>query len=54
MGNFLAPIHHCKLYCRNNTVKIKFYNNDFSQRFRVIVEGITTDGKLTHIEKMVE
>ncbi|MEP6682701.1 MAG: hypothetical protein ABJA35_05545 [Parafilimonas sp.] len=38
----------------SNTVKIKFYNNDFSQSFRVIVEGITTDGKLTHIEKVVE
>ncbi|MEP6465996.1 MAG: hypothetical protein ABJB05_06805 [Parafilimonas sp.] len=38
----------------SNTVKIKFYNNDFSKGFRVIVEGITTDGKLTHIEKVVE
>ena len=38
----------------NNTVKIKFFNNDFSQSFRVIVEGITTDGKLTHVEKVIE
>jgi hypothetical protein len=35
-------------------VRLKFYNNDFSQGFRVIVEGITTDGKFTHIEKVVE
>jgi hypothetical protein len=38
----------------NNTVRIKFYNNDFTQSFRVIVEGMTTDGKLTHIEKVIE
>ncbi len=38
----------------NNTIRIKFYNNDFTQRFRVIVEGLTADGRLTHIEKVVE
>ncbi|MBV9960880.1 MAG: hypothetical protein JO072_01420 [Parafilimonas sp.] len=38
----------------SNKVRIKFYNNDFSQSFRVIVEGMTTDGKLAHIEKVIE
>ncbi len=38
----------------NNTFRLKFYNNDVTQRFRVIVEGITTDGKLAHIEKVIE
>ncbi|MFT4156165.1 hypothetical protein [Parafilimonas sp.] len=38
----------------NNTFRLKFYNNDITQRFRVIVEGITTDGKLAHIEKIIE
>ncbi len=38
----------------NNTIRLKFFNNDFSQSFRVIVEGITTDGKLTHVEKVIE
>lgn len=38
----------------NNTIRLKFYNNDISQGFRVIVEGITTDGKLAHIEKVIE
>ena len=38
----------------NNTIKLKFYNNDFSQSFRVVVEGMTTDGKLTRIEKVIE
>jgi hypothetical protein len=36
------------------TVRLKFYNNDFSQSFRVIVEGITTDGRLTRVEKVIE
>ena len=38
----------------NNTVKLKFYNNDVSQSFRVILEGMTTEGRLTHIEKVIE
>ncbi len=38
----------------NNTIRLKFYNNDFSQSFRVIVEGITADGKIAHIEKVIE
>jgi hypothetical protein len=38
----------------NNTVRLKFYNNDFSHGFRVVLEGMSTDGKLTHIEKVVE
>ncbi len=38
----------------NNTVRLKFYNNDFSRGFRVILEGMSTDGKLTHIEKVIE
>lgn len=38
----------------NNNIRLKFYNNDFSQGFRVVVEGMTTDGKLAHIEKVVE
>ena len=37
-----------------NTIRLKFYNNDFSQSFRVIVEGITTQGKIAHIEKVIE
>jgi len=38
----------------NNTIRLKFYNNDISQSFRVILEGITTDGKIAHIEKIIE
>jgi len=39
---------------RNRIVKLTFYNNDISKSFRVIVEGVTKDGRLIHIEKLVE
>jgi hypothetical protein len=31
-----------------------FYNNDVTRRFRVIIEGCNTEGKLTRIEKIFE
>jgi hypothetical protein len=33
---------------------LSFYNNDVSQAFRVIIEGITSDGKLAHLEQVME
>ena len=38
----------------SNTYKIEFYNNDISKRLRVILEGVDSDGKLTHLEKIIE
>lgn len=38
----------------NHTIRIHFYNNDITKSFRLIIEGISTDGRLTHIEKLVE
>ena len=38
----------------NRTVKLTFFNNDITRSFRVIVEGVTKDGRLTHIEKVIE
>ena len=38
----------------NRRVFITFYNNDVTKKFRVIVEGINVEGKLTRIEKFVE
>ncbi len=32
---------------------IRFYNNDITKRFRVVLEGISEDGRLVHIEKVV-
>lgn len=39
---------------RNKMVKLTFYNNDITNSFRVIVEGVTKDGRITHIEKVIE
>jgi hypothetical protein len=36
------------------TVKFTFYNNDISQAFRVVIEGMSSDGKLTRMEQMME
>ena len=37
-----------------NKVNLTFFNNDFTDEFRVTIEGMTSDGRLTHIEKMVK
>ena len=39
---------------RKNNVVVSFYNNDVSQSFRVVIEGMTTDGRLAHIEQIME
>ncbi|MES1214668.1 MAG: hypothetical protein ABUT20_04050 [Bacteroidota bacterium] len=43
------------VYTDNETksVKISFFNNDFSKKFRVVVEGFDAYGKLIHIEKTI-
>lgn len=35
----------------SNTVQLKFYNNDSGKKYRIIVEGFDSNGKLVHIEK---
>jgi hypothetical protein len=35
-------------------VVLTFYNNDVSNAFRVVIEGMTTDGRLAHIEQVME
>ena len=39
---------------KNHEVSISFYNNDISNAFRVVIEGMTTDGHLTHLEQIME
>ena len=39
---------------QKNQVIFSFYNNDVSSAFRVIIEGMTRDGKLTHIDQIME
>jgi hypothetical protein len=38
----------------NNKVTLTFYNNDISQAFRVIIEGMSSDGRLIHLENIME
>ncbi len=38
----------------NNKVLLKFYNNDVTESFRVIIEGMTKDGRLAHVEQIME
>ena len=33
--------------------KFQFYNNDFTTRFRIVMEGINEEGKLVHVEKVM-
>ncbi len=35
-------------------VNLVFYNNDISDKFRIVVEGMNQDGKLTRIEELIK
>jgi hypothetical protein len=37
----------------NGSIPLKFYNNDRTKQFKIVVEGITIDGKMLMIEKTV-
>ncbi len=39
---------------QKNQVVLSFYNNDVTGAFRIIIEGMTRDGRLAHIEQMME
>jgi hypothetical protein len=36
------------------TIKLEFYNNDITKRFRIVVEGVNAAGKLARVEKIIE
>jgi len=38
----------------NRKLKLHFYNNDQTRRFRIILEGMNEDGKLIRVEKVIE
>ena len=38
----------------STTVPVSFYNNDFSKRVKIVLEGINDEGKLIHVERIVE
>ena len=37
-----------------NKIDLPFFNNDFTDEFRVVIEGMAADGRLTHIEKIIK
>ncbi len=37
-----------------NKINFSFYNNDNAKKFKIVIEGIQEDGKLLHIEKIIE
>ena len=34
-------------------IRLQFYNNDITKRFRLVMEGLSAEGKLIHLEKTV-
>lgn len=39
---------------KTKKASLTFYNNDVSEAFRVVIEGMTQDGRLAHIEQTME
>ena len=39
---------------RTRRIKISFYNNDITKRFKVVLEGMTSDGRWTHKEMLID
>ena len=35
-------------------MRFEFYNNDITNAFRIVLEGMSKDGKLTRVEKVIE
>jgi hypothetical protein len=43
-----------KAFKGKRTFSIPFYNSDVTHKIRIILEGFNDDGKLIHLEKIVE
>jgi len=43
-----------KLDRSHRKTKLVFYNNDISNKFRIVVEGMNQEGKLTRIEELIK
>ena len=39
---------------KNPRVRIQFFNNDFSKKLQLVLEGVNGDGKMTRVVKMIE
>jgi hypothetical protein len=38
----------------NNKIPVIFYNNDFTKKMRIVLEGVNDEGKMIRIEKVIE
>ncbi len=47
-----SPYHEVDL--ENRKIDFSFYNNDNAKAYTIIIEGILADGKLLHVEKLIE
>ncbi|WP_143020852.1 hypothetical protein ACRQ5D_09325 [Mucilaginibacter sp. P25] len=58
--NLANPDYRKTLYWNPNIIfnkkmkeyVIRFYNNDLANRFKLVIEGLNSNGRLTHIEKI--
>ena len=39
---------------KNQKIKFRFYNNDYSHSFQLVLEGMDSDGKLVHFSKLLQ
>ena len=39
---------------QNRSVKLSFYNNDVTEAFRIVIEGVSKEGLFTHYEEIME
>jgi hypothetical protein len=39
---------------QSKTIRLSFYNNDFSNKLKIVVEGFDATGRLIHIEKIID
>jgi hypothetical protein len=62
MQDFQATDYRSTLYWNpkmrldksNRTLGFEFYNNDITNKFRVVIEGMNQDGKLCHIDEIIK
>jgi hypothetical protein len=38
---------------QSKTIRLRFYNNDFSKKLKIVVEGFDATGRLIHTEKII-
>ncbi len=38
----------------NKRINIQFYNNDITKKIRIVLEGVNEEGKLSHVEKIIQ